>query len=389
MTSSLSCGDGRLCVSNSAKDFLYEIVLEMARRDNPEAYHQLRQDGRFIGCHGVSGMGFALEAFAECFGDLESFKRTVTAQWHVIAEMSDGQQCVRYMEGLLERSVGLLDAGAGQAIAQANNVRAKGATGSRGHDSSALVAPIPAPFAGKVLTLPTKLIENAFLFVQFLVLGIFCLMPLPVGIAIADGCFGKNDNRAAIPVCLALVVSFVLILWVFVRQLVKNPWSSRYLYYKVRKEFRHRPDAIVDLKNPEAILVQVIPRQNWQRIMLEDAADVGFLFVDLEGRQLLFEGDHERYRVPARALLTCGVELMNPLSEVHHKTLPVPLVVISFREADRVLEIPLRPLCVVSGEDLGDNYPDRSFELECRIASLLTENGTRPSGCRGARGSDA
>jgi hypothetical protein len=43
-------------------------------------------------------------------------------------------------------------------------------------------------------------------------------------------------------------------------------------------------------------------------MMLESAADVGFLKVDEARSCLLYEGDVERWRIPAKSVLSCEVE---------------------------------------------------------------------------------
>src|SRR5439155_10658453 len=103
-------------------------------------------------------------------------------------------------------------------------------------------------------------------------------------------------------------------------------------------------DTVVDPNHPDAILAEVIPRRNWGQLMLENADDQGFLLVDAERRQLLFEGDKQRYRIPADAILSCDVEAMNKGSENDSRSVPVALVVVSFRD-DRLgeREVPFLP----------------------------------------------
>ncbi len=74
-----------------------------------------------------------------------------------------------------------------------------------------------------------------------------------------------------------------------------------------KKEIARRPGA---LAGPEAasVFVEVIPRRNWHRQMWENAADLGFLKFDASRREILFEGDHERYRITADALKSCELE---------------------------------------------------------------------------------
>ena len=42
--------------------------------------------------------------------------------------------------------------------------------------------------------------------------------------------------------------------------------------------------------------------------MLENASDVGLLWIDAGRRQLLFEGDRQRYRIPAGSIVSCEIE---------------------------------------------------------------------------------
>jgi len=60
---------------------------------------------------------------------------------------------------------------------------------------------------------------------------------------------------------------------------------------------------------PAALFVQVIPRANWGKLKLDDASDLGFLRVDPQKRELLFEGDNEQYRVPGAAITSCEIEV--------------------------------------------------------------------------------
>jgi hypothetical protein len=42
--------------------------------------------------------------------------------------------------------------------------------------------------------------------------------------------------------------------------------------------------------------------------MLEPATDIGFITIDLARRELLFEGDSKRYRIPFAAVEECQIE---------------------------------------------------------------------------------
>jgi hypothetical protein len=84
--------------------------------------------------------------------------------------------------------------------------------------------------------------------------------------------------------------------------------NYRYTHRLTRRLIRARPDPIVDPDDPESVFVAVVPRKNWTKLNLDDPSDRGFLLIDMRGQQLLFEGLRERYRIPAKALISCGIE---------------------------------------------------------------------------------
>ncbi|HEV3260396.1 MAG TPA: hypothetical protein VG013_26305 [Gemmataceae bacterium] len=240
-------------------------------------------------------------------------------------------------------------------------------------ESSAVVSRVPSPYGGRLLNLRTSLTKNGLFVLQVVVIFGGSFVPAVLGVVAGQRFFPKNTELSFLPVLAGLGLT-ALLLWLFIGQLLRNPWSSRYIYHKTRTEFLQRPDAIVDPNNPDAILVEVIPRRNWGQLMLENAEDQGFLLVDRERRQLLFEGDNQRYRIPARALISSEVEVMNKNSESDQRGVPVASAVITFRD-DRVgkREVPLLPRRTVSGDTLGGNYVERAHELQRRILSLSAE----------------
>jgi len=64
----------------------------------------------------------------------------------------------------------------------------------------------------------------------------------------------------------------------------------------------------VDPDDPRAIFVEIVPRRNWGRVMADTASDVGILLIDSERGEIVYEGDNERFRIPARAIISCAVE---------------------------------------------------------------------------------
>ncbi len=85
-------------------------------------------------------------------------------------------------------------------------------------------------------------------------------------------------------------------------------FGNRYLRNRLRQELSRRTSLVVDPRDPDALFVEVVPKLNWGKMKLEDASDVGLLLVDQGRRELRFEGDHERWRIPAAAITQCGFE---------------------------------------------------------------------------------
>jgi hypothetical protein len=76
-----------------------------------------------------------------------------------------------------------------------------------------------------------------------------------------------------------------------------------------------RAGALFNPEDPDVVFVSVVPRANWGKLMLNQATDVGFLKVDRASRCLLFEGDMQRWRIPAGSLVSVAVESYVPLGK--------------------------------------------------------------------------
>jgi hypothetical protein len=118
--------------------------------------------------------------------------------------------------------------------------------------------------------------------------------------------------------------------------------SGRYLLRRAQREISERPDALVDPRHPDAVLVHVVPRDRWQHGPILKPSEVGFLLVDQPGRRLLFEGDKERWRVPAGCLISCEVERASVHAGREENAVPSQFVAIvrASKEA-AVWEVPL------------------------------------------------
>lgn len=117
---------------------------------------------------------------------------------------------------------------------------------------------------------------------------------------------------------------------------------SLYLRVVARRAIATRLDACVDPNDPEAVYVDVIPRAHWGKVMVREMSDTGFLKCDPYGREVLFEGDLERWRIPAGSLLSVEVESWRPPGQVEGQEGEVyHAAVVRAKRGDDVWEAPL------------------------------------------------
>ena len=166
---------------------------------------------------------------------------------------------------------------------------------------------VPPPYGNQVLT-KGNIAKMTAIGLTTLLLPI----ALGLGCLIIVGIYGEEDLEVwqTIALCvagLACVAAGIVFGYYFSDYL-----PSRFFYSLSRKFVRERPDAWVDPDDPEAIYIQVIPRAHWSRVMMENANDVGFLKIDSKRRLLMFEGDKERWVIPAESLMACVIEQFAP-----------------------------------------------------------------------------
>jgi hypothetical protein len=80
----------------------------------------------------------------------------------------------------------------------------------------------------------------------------------------------------------------------------------------LRERIDRRPDAVVKADDPDAFFVQIIPRENWTMTMGENASDVGLLRVDPTRGELRYEGDLERWVIPAESVISFKLQTFTP-----------------------------------------------------------------------------
>lgn len=84
--------------------------------------------------------------------------------------------------------------------------------------------------------------------------------------------------------------------------------GNRLLRKRFVAQVATRTGVLVEPGNPDALFIEVVPKTNWGRNMLDTASDVGLLVIDKSRREIRFEGDKERWRLPAGRISQCDVE---------------------------------------------------------------------------------
>ena len=173
----------------------------------------------------------------------------------------------------------------------------------RGLTAEAYIELVPAPYTGTVLSPKNIYISNT--------IGLTPIILFLVGF-IGCGAAGFLSGTATamwLRLAAAVVIGIVGIcftIW------FADYLPSRFLYNALCREFALRPGKLVNLNDSGVEVIQVVPRAHWTKVMLEDAADVGLMVFDLQRQMILFEGDRERWVIPATSILSCEVVSYKP-----------------------------------------------------------------------------
>jgi hypothetical protein len=151
---------------------------------------------------------------------------------------------------------------------------------------------------------------------------------------------GNNPIQLGEMIGLGIVCAVVAGLSGYISQVSASVWGNCFYRARARHFIAQRRNKIVDphrATDSPIFFVEVVPKQNWHRLMAETATDIGFLQVDHRQGELRFEGSQQRYRIPASAIERCEIELHQSSGNartVYH------MVVISGQTADGPWEIP-------------------------------------------------
>jgi hypothetical protein len=145
--------------------------------------------------------------------------------------------------------------------------------------------------------------------------------------------------------------------------------SNLYLHRLTKRAIGLRPDAVVK-PGVDSIRVEIIPRSNWNRLMLETASDIGFLAVDTPRREILFEGDKERYRIPVEAIQSCELEKSYYSATARANAPCIWFVVLRGYAKNGIWEAPIVPRCL-NGRVSSKRRQRASQELQAKIKAMM------------------
>jgi hypothetical protein len=179
-------------------------------------------------------------------------------------------------------------------------------------DDVAVVTPVPEPYRQRVRG-PGYALQ----------LNLRGLIPLAymaggVGWPVLGGYLASNDQVALGVASLALGaagLAWGIYVGLYCMGVYDNRWGER----RLRAEVAQRPDPLVDPAGPDAAYVSLIPREHWTKVKWTMASDLLLMRIDPRRREVLLEGDCDRYRIPAGAVAGCAPECFYHPLDAHHR----------------------------------------------------------------------
>jgi len=205
------------------------------------------------------------------------------------------------------------------------------------------------------------------------------LMGLGIG-AVAGGVAAINADELELPLLVVLgLVSVLSVIGGLVWMAMFADFLPSWHYHRVaRRVVAERAEAIVHPDDPAAEFVQVVPRKNWGRVMLENADDVGFLLLDQRRGVILYEGDFERWIIPRESVISFELEAFDVGPPDPTAGAAFWLVVLKANVGGKVWEAPVAPRPYNLTKHTPHTRRQRAEELQARVRGCLsTDDETR------------
>jgi hypothetical protein len=132
-----------------------------------------------------------------------------------------------------------------------------------------------------------------------------------------------------------------------------------------------RGDSLIDPETDDAWLVEHIPRANWNRMMVENSIDRGFIYVDLKRQAIFFEGDIERWVLPKECIESITLENFQADQNESTKFNTWTAVVIRATVDGNIWEAPVIPKIPKFQVWLREQRREAAESLRVDLASML------------------
>lgn len=218
-----------------------------------------------------------------------------------------------------------------------------------GDRSSARVWPVPPAEAGLAMSLANRLIGAG------IAVGLMLVPPLAMGsLLVGFVLFVTPQAQQVVPdwlpgVCVvagAIGLGLVMASPTFLK---KGPERApyRFLEMQLARALSRRLDPLVAPGDPAAIVAEMKPREQWRKDFPGGQTNLGLMLVEEDRQIIAFEGDRERYWIPAEAIV--GAHLESAAEHLPGPTTPWA-VVLRVRLGDGVWELPLFAYRGLAGE---------------------------------------
>jgi hypothetical protein len=198
-------------------------------------------------------------------------------------------------------------------------------------EDMAEITPVPEPYRQRVRTRGYALKVNLIgLTPAVFIFG-------GIGLLILGGyLISKDDVALGLGPCIlgGLSCAWGLYTGLYCLSVYENRWIER----RLRAEIGQRPDFLVDPSAADAAYVSLIPREHWSKVKLTMASDLLLMRIDVPRREVLLEGDCDRYRIPAGAIAVCEPQcFFHPIDTKHQNEFWMVRLMIQVEKGTREL----------------------------------------------------
>jgi len=175
-------------------------------------------------------------------------------------------------------------------------------------ENLASISPLNSEHYAKVLTRKRILLGNLFCIAGLLgFIGGLGLLAWGASILERDEILSPH-KAGALGIVLCVIGGLSLITALAGMLFDSTFGGNRLLKKSFKEELARRTSLLVDPDDPAALFVEVVPKSNWGKMVLENATDIGLLLVDRQHQEVRFEGDKERWRIPGNSITHCELE---------------------------------------------------------------------------------